>query len=163
MRTILAGEKKLSPIALQYLISANRAAQQEEIISDLKDGKDVIIDRYFWSAIAYAILDHPQVDQTDMKNWLLVGQGILSHYHQFLLPDVTFFLDISSRTATSRLDQMYKAKEIYEEESQIKKIEKIYHWLVKEFQNEFTVVNGEQPIEKITQELLSKIESCKNK
>jgi len=45
----------------------------------------------------------------------------------------------------------------------IKKIEKIYHWLVKEFQNEFTVVNGEQPIEKITQELLSKIESCKNK
>ncbi|MBI5045212.1 MAG: dTMP kinase [Candidatus Levybacteria bacterium] len=161
VRTILAGEKRVSAISLQYLISANRAAQQEEIIKDLKDGCDVIIDRYFWSAVAYAILDHPSIDKKDMKQWLLIGQSILSHYHQFLLPDMTFFLDISSRTATKRLDSMEKEKEIYEEESKIKKIEKIYEWLVGEFPKEFVTVNGEQPIEKVTQELLMHISSCK--
>ena len=162
VRTILAGERRVSPIALQYIISANRAAQQEGIIKDLKDGFDVIIDRYFWSAVAYAILDHPTADKEDMKQWLLVSQSILSHYHQFLLPDITFFLDISSRTASVRLDLMEKEKEIYEEESKIKKIEKIYEWLVGEFPAEFVTVNGEQPIEKVTDELLRHIEMCKN-
>ena len=76
VRTILAGERRVSPIALQYIISANRAAQQEGIIKDLKDGFDVIIDRYFWSAVAYAILDHPTADKEDMKQWLLVSQSI---------------------------------------------------------------------------------------
>ena len=73
-----------------------------------------------------------------------------------------FFLDISSRTASVRLDLMEKEKEIYEEESKIKKIEKIYEWLVGEFPAEFVTVNGEQPIEKVTDELLRHIEMCKN-
>lgn len=161
VRTILAGDRKVSPIALQYLISANRAVQQEEIVKDLKKGTDVIIDRYFWSAIAYAILDHPNTDKKDMKNWLLVGQGVLSHYHQFLLPDRTFFLDISSRTATKRVDEMGKKKEIYEDESIYKKTERIYHWLVGEFPKEFVTINGEQHVEEVTKELVEKIGKIK--
>lgn len=161
VRTILAGERKVSPIALQYLITANRAAQQEEIIKDLKEGNDVIIDRYFWSAIAYAILDYKDIDKKEVKDWLLIGQSILSHYHQFLLPDATFFLDISSGTAVERIDTLGKDKEIYETDAKIKKIENIYKWLIEEFPTEFTNINGEQSIEEVTEELLNKILSIK--
>ena len=55
VRTILAGKSKVTPIALQYLISANRAVQQEEIVSSLSKGTTVIIDRYYWSAVAYGM------------------------------------------------------------------------------------------------------------
>lgn len=156
VRSILAGEKKVSPIALQYLITANRAAQQEEIIKDLKAGKDVIIDRYFWSALAYAILDYSEMNKTEVKDWLLIGQSILSQYHQFMLPDTTFFLDISSKTAVERIDSLGKEKEIYETDAKIKKIEGIYKWLISEFANEFTIINGEQSLEAVTDELVEK-------
>lgn len=156
VRSILAGEKKVSPIALQYLITANRAAQQEEIIKDLKAGNDVIIDRYFWSALAYAILDYSEMNKTEVKDWLLIGQSILSQYHQFMLPDTTFFLDISSKTAVERIDSLGKEKEIYETDAKIKKIEEIYKWLISEFAPEFTIIDGEQSLEEVTQELAEK-------
>ena len=38
VRKILSGDLKIPTVALQYLISANRHIQQEEIISHLKDG-----------------------------------------------------------------------------------------------------------------------------
>jgi len=161
IRTILAGKRKVTPIALQHLISANRAVQQEEIMSNLEKGQDVIIDRYFWSAIAYAILDYSELDRKDVEQWLLVSQSILSHYHQFLLPDVSFYLDISSRTATRRIDNMGKEKEIYEDERKIKKVEEIYTWLVSQFPKEFVVINGEESIEKVTEDLLKVIKDCK--
>lgn len=162
VRTILAGEKKVSPIALQYLISANRADQQVGLVEELREGNDVIIDRYFWSAVAYAILDHPAADKEDTEQWLLVGQSILSHYHRFILPDVSFFLDISSRVATQRLDEMDKQKEIYEEETKIKKIEEIYKWLVGKFPKEFVTINGEQSIDAVTEDLMQYILKCKD-
>lgn len=161
VRSILAGKIKVPPIAIQYLISANRAVQQDEIIKDLKAGKDVIMDRYFWSAVAYAILDHPKIEKEEMKQWMMVGHSILSHFHQFLAPDFTFFLDISSSTAVERIDDMKKEKEIYENKKKIQSIEQIYHWLIKEYPNEFTVINGEQSIGEVTKEMVHIISSRK--
>ena len=161
VRSILAGKRIVSPIALQYLISANRAAQQEEIRKDLEGGIDVIIDRYFWSAVVYGILDHPEIDRMDMKNWLLIGQGILSHYHQFLLPNFTFYLDISSKTATQRIESAGKKKEIYEDEVKIKKTEEIYKWLIGQFPGEFFVIKGDRPIEEVTASMVKEIEKGK--
>lgn len=154
VRKILSGEKKVPVVTLQYLISANRQAQQEEIIEHLKAGKDVLIDRYIWSAVAYGIFDKGADDIEKTSQWLLVEQSILSMYHQFLVPDYNFYLKISPRTAVDRLSHMDKTKEIYEDEDKIKKIAGIYDWLIEKYPEQFIVVNGEQPEEKVTEEIL---------
>lgn len=157
VRQILSGEKKVPVVTLQYLISANRQAQQIEIIEHLKSGKDVIIDRYIWSAVAYGIFDKGAEDVEKTSQWLLVEQSILSMYHQFLMPNITFYLKISPDIAMQRLSGMEKKMEIYEDKEKIEKISKIYDWLIEKYPEEFIVINGEHPEEKVTEEIIGKL------
>src|SRR6266700_3480826 len=58
IQDILHGKTKISPLAFQYLFSADRQMQHQEVILPaLTEGKVVITDRCFWSAIPYGILD----------------------------------------------------------------------------------------------------------
>lgn len=159
IRKILSGELNVPTVALQYLISANRHVQQEEIIRHLEEGKTVIIDRYIWSAVVYGIFDKGADDVDSTMNWLLVEQSILSMYHRFLMPDFTFYLDISTETSVRRLDEMNKKKEIYEDEIKIAKIEEIYKKVISEFPKEFVIVNGQRPPEEITRDILTTIKN----
>ena len=159
IRKILSGELNVPTVALQYLISANRHVQQEEIIKHLEEGKTVIIDRYIWSAVVYGIFDKGADDVDSTMNWLLVEQSILSMYHRFLMPDFTFYLDISTETSVRRLDEMNKKKEIYEDEIKIAKIEEIYKKVISEFPKEFVIVNGQRPPEEITRDILTTIKN----
>src|SRR5207253_2723229 len=52
IRDALNGKIKLSPVSWQYLYSADRQMQQEEILPRLEKGETVITHRYFWSAVA---------------------------------------------------------------------------------------------------------------
>lgn len=158
IRKILSEESKVPTITLQYLISANRQVQQLEIIEELKKGKYVIIDRYIWSAVAYGIFDKGVNDIEKTSQWLLVEQSILSMYHQFLMPNYNFYLDISPEVAVKRLAQMKKAYEMYEDEDKIKKIAEIYDWLIKQYPDQFIVINGEQTEEKVTEKIMSSIQ-----
>lgn len=157
VRQILSGEKKVPVVTLQYLISANRQAQQVEIIERLKEGKDIIIDRYIWSAVAYGIFDKGTDDIEKTSQWLLIEQSILSMYHQFMMPNITFYLKISPDTAMQRLSGMEKKMEIYEDKEKIEKIAKIYDWLIEKYPEEFIVINGELSEEKVTEEILKNI------
>ncbi len=157
IRQILSGEKPLPAVTLQYLISANRHAQQLEIIEDLKKGHDVIIDRYIWSAVAYGIMDKGSYDFEKTATWLLVEQSVLSMYHQFLMPDQTFYLDISAEEAIGRLSKMEKTKEIYEDAGKIRKIVSIYQYLVKTYADQFVVIDGEQSVESVTEAIVKHI------
>lgn len=156
---VLLGQEKLPTTAIQYLFSADRAAHHEELVlPSLKEGKVVITDRCFWSAIVYGILDRTGgvYDKSD-ADLLLISQSILSMYHQFTVPDYSFYLKISVSESTKRLNAKKDAKEIYEKEELIEKVLTGYDYLKDRFTNEITVINGEQPIEKVTKELISKI------
>lgn len=158
IRRILSGEVAVHTVALQYLISANRHVQQEEIIEHLKEGHHVLIDRYVWSAVVYGILDKGQGDVTKAMQWLLLEQSILSMYHQFLMPDMTFYLDISPEVAWKRLSSMERAKEaIYEDEEKIKKVTEIYKRVISDFPKEFEIIDGEKSIEEITDEMMKTV------
>lgn len=161
VRQILSGEKKLPAVTLQYLISANRHAQQMEIIEELKKGTYVIIDRYIWSAVAYGILDKGNYDYEKTANWLLVEQSILSMYHQFIMPDCTFYLNISAETAIDRLSKMEKTKEIYEDAGKIRRIAAIYKHLIKTYPDQFILINGERSIEEIADDIVKKVAGSK--
>lgn len=163
VREILLGNVKVPSVSLQYLFSADRAIHHEElIIPSLKKGKIVISDRCFWSAIVYGILDRTKgkYDKSD-ADLLLISQSILSFYHQFTVPDYSFYLRISLKESLKRLSLKKEEKEIYEDKSKISKLLTGYDYLKERFTKEITVVDGEDSIDEVTRKVIKHIEKKK--
>lgn len=151
---ILSGELSVPPIALQYLFNADRVMHLEQIKNWLKQGKIVIMDRYFWSSVAYALADLEEV-----SDYYLTAFSILSFYHQFLIPDITIYLDLTVKKAVERIKKSHKHLEIYDHEHKITKILKGYSFLTKKFGEKFSIINGDQEIEKVTDDIWNKIKN----
>lgn len=155
---VLQADVKIPLVGLQYLFSADRAVHQESVtIPALRKGDTVVSERCFWSAVPYGLTDRENINYENEGEPLLTAYSILSLYHQFLLPNVTFYLDIPVEVAVERLAEMSKQKEIYEKKEKLEKIKKGYDLLLKKFPDEFVVIDGQQPVEKITAEILSRI------
>jgi len=153
---ILLGEVKVPSVSLQYLFSADRSIHHEELVlPSLKEGKVVISDRCFWSAIVYGILDRTggKYDKKD-ADLLLISQSILSMYHQFTVPDYTFYLKISLDESMRRLKSKEQAKEIYEDKSKISKVLDGYQYLKNRFKDEITMVSGEGDVDEVTERMI---------
>jgi dTMP kinase len=161
-KEILAGNKAhIPPVSYQYLFAADRVIQQQELIDHLKRGETVICDRYFWSSVAYGIADR---EGTDFENWEEVSMtalSILSIYHQFILPDLTVYLDVSVEESSRRMKGSIKHTEIYDNHQMNIKIEKGYDWLLENFKNEIIRIDGEKPIDKMTEEIVKLVEQIK--
>lgn len=158
---ILLGEVKVPSVSLQYLFSADRSIHHEEVIlPSLKEGKVVISDRCFWSAIVYGILDRTggKYDKSD-ADLLLISQSILSMYHQFTVPDFTFYLKISLDESMRRLKGKKDGKEIYETRDKIAKVLSGYGYLKNRFTDEITVVKGEGEMDEVTQRMTKILKS----
>ncbi len=160
IQKILNGKTQVPAVAIQYLFSADRGMHHAELIEPaLKMGKIVISDRCFWSAVPYGVLDLEEDFSDNTAKYILVSQSILSMYHQFIAPDVTFYLNIPVERAMDRLSKKPHDKEIYEEEKKILKAKEGYDWLLKEFPDEFKVIDGAQPVEEVTKEIIIQISS----
>lgn len=154
IREILQSKVKVPTVSFQYLFAADRQMHQEWIIAKLKKGVTIVSDRYFWSSVAYGMADRKE----NLSDRDLVAQSILSMYHQFIVPDHTFYLKISVDTALKRLSQMSKVKELYEKREKLEKITAGYSWLIGKFSKEFTVVDGERSVGEVTKEIIKKLE-----
>lgn len=162
VQDILLGKVQVPPIAFQYLFTADRAIHHAELILPaLEEGKVVISDRCFWSAIPYGTMDRGGKFDTDTKKGILIAQSILSHYHQFTVPDYTFYLELPLETAFKRMQEAGNPREIYEDQRQIKAAIAGYNWLLKEFPKEFIVVDSLQPIDEVTAEIVKRIRKKK--
>ena len=160
IQQILLGKTDVPPAAFQYLFTADRVMHHEElVIPSLKAGKIVISDRCMWSAVPYGILDKNISANENTKKFVLVAQSIMSMYHQFTLPDYTFYLDIPLATSLKRIESEKRGevKEVYETAAKLKKIVHGYKWLLKKFPKEFIVVNAKQPVDSLTTEIIKKI------
>jgi len=153
IRQVLSGEIELPSVSFQYLFSADRQVQQVGLLKRLEKGEYIITDRYFWSALAYGIVDRIEEEQEKAGKQILIAQGLLSHYHQFMIPDVTVYLDISVETAMNRL-QGVKQKEIYEEKGKLTSIRQAYEWIKHEFPDEITTIDGQRNMEDITNDIV---------
>jgi len=158
IRQTLRGALDVSPLSIQYLLAADRVLHAEEIEKHLEQGKTLVGDRYFWSAVAYGMADRQGTQYETNGNVLLAAQGILSMYTQFIMPDMTFYLRTSVNTALSRLAKMTKEKEMYETRDNLEKIYQGYEWLVSQFPQEITVVDGEKTVGEVTEEIVSKLD-----
>lgn len=158
-KSLLAGKIIMPPVALQYLFGADREIQQEEIVDHLKKGEIVISDRYFWSSVAYGIADKKGVDYENSAELSLTSFSLLSMYHQFILPDITIFLDIPVRESIKRISVSKKHTEIYDNEETNIKVEKGYKWLIKKFPDEFVILDGTKDEDELEEEILKIIKS----
>lgn len=158
IRKMLSGKVEFTPVAFQYLFAADRVMHMEEVENLLKGGKIVVSDRYFWSAIAYGLADKKGMDFENSKEVSLVAQSILSMYHQFLLPDYTFYLKIPVDVSLSRLGKMDKEKEVYEKKENLEKVYVGYEWLAEKFPDEIMVIEGTQDVKDITQNIVACIQ-----
>lgn len=158
IQKILHGKSDVPSVAFQYLFSADREMHHEELIlPSLQAGKIVISDRCFWSAIPYGLLDRKTELDSNTVEYMLAAQSILSMYHQFVVPDYTVYLDIPLDVALKRLEGQDDVKEIYEEKEKLEKIVKGYEWLIREFRDEFLVIEGTAGVDEVTAKIVSKI------
>lgn len=148
---ILQSKISVPSEALQYLYSADRAVNQKTVVEPaLKAGNVVISHRCFWSVIPYGLFDKGLFDYNKIDTQVLfAAQGLLSMYHQFISPDLTFYLDISADVAVKRLSRMKKIKEIYEKREKLEKIIVGYRWLAKQFPKEINTIDGEKSEEEV--------------
>lgn len=152
--SLLAGRLVVPPVALQYLFGADRDIQQKDIIEHLKKGEVVVSDRYFWSSVAYGTADKEGVDYENSAELSLTAFSLLSMYHQFFLPDITFFLDIPIEESVRRMTGSKKHTEIYDNKEMVLKVEKGYKWLIKKFPKEFIVLDGTKSEEELEEEII---------
>lgn len=159
IRDVLFARVQIPSTAFQDLYSADRVINHKNIIEpSLKKGDIVISHRNFWSAVTYGIIDRGEKEYSLEKAYILmVANGIVSQYHQFIAPDFTFYLDISVDTAMARLSKMDKKGDIYEKRSKLARIAEGYRWVARQFPDEITVINGEKEVEEITAEILKHI------
>jgi dTMP kinase len=157
---ILKGEVKMNPVGFQYLFAADRVLNHEDVvIPALKKGEVVISDRSFWSALVYGILDKSEEYSEKNINEIVVAYSILSFYHQFIVPDHTFYLSIPLDVSLERLkNERKQAKEIYEEKSKIEQVIKGYNFVFDQFSNEINVIDGAKSIEQVTKDITRVIE-----
>lgn len=76
---------------------------------------------------------------------------------QFIVPDITFYLDITPEVAINRVLKKADAKEIYEEVHILERVFEGYQWLLREFPQEFFIINARKSIEDVTLNMIQMI------
>ena len=143
IREILDKKAKTKPQKLQELFTRDRKEHLENlIISALKEGKMVISDRYFFSTFAYGAASGLDLD------WLIKMND------DFLLPDLTFSLNVSPKVCIERIEKRGKRKTLFEKEKKLEKVWHIYKTLPNRFENVY-MIEGE----KTKKEVFSQIEN----
>jgi thymidylate kinase len=80
-------------------------------------------------------------------------------YHQFIVPDITFYIQLSVETAIARLSKLKKQKEYYETAEKLKNIKIGYDWLADKFKDEIVTINGERSVKEVSEEILKHVAS----
>lgn len=155
---ILVDKMSVPAVSLQYLFAADRAMHQVQTVAPaLEAGKVVISDRNFWSAIPYGLLDKYESNKEENPDQLLSALSILSMYHEFITPDMTFILSVPIETAEERLSGANKVASIYEKREKLVKLKKGYELLLQHFPSELSEIDAKQDTESVTGAILSEI------
>ena len=140
IRAVLDKKEKIPPKKLQELYAQDRKEHLNKvIIPNLKKGKIVISDRYFFSSFAYGSLAVPL-------------SYLLKINDKFLLPDITFFINTKPRTSFLRIKKRGKKQTFFEVENKLRKVYQNHKKIFKKFKN-VIFIDGEKSILKVHQEI----------
>ncbi len=142
-----------------FLFLASRAELASKIIAPaLREGKIVICDRFFDSAVVYQGIARGLGEKRilDMSMWATGG----------IVPDITFLLSVKISRGKKRMDTASKKRDRIELEKDNfkKKIYKGYLNIARKNKDRIVVIDGEKNIESIFEEIKSKVcEYLKNR
>ncbi len=140
----LRGEWFVSPLALQLLFTADRAQHLEkEIEPALNKGKNVIIDRYVLSTLAFGAL---AVDVEFLKK-------INS---KFQAPDITIFVDTDPEECIRRMSAARYHVEMFEKKEKLEEVRKNYISLLNHFPNTVKI-DGNRPKKEIFEDVKKEV------
>jgi|SRR3989344_3784365 len=146
IKQALKGEIKIEPLELQKLYVQDRKEHLgNKVIPALEEGKFVVSSRYFFSTIAYGCADGLNVDLLAKMNSI------------FLLPDITFIIDVSVESCLKRIEQRGEEKELFEQKEKLTKVNEVYKKIPEMFEN-VVMINGEKSIEEVFEEIKKVIE-----
>jgi len=146
IKQVLEGKEKISPLELQKLFVKDRKLHLDNIIiPNLKDGKIVISDRYFFSTFAYGVSDGLDLN-------LLIEMN-----NDFLIPDLTFFLDVNQDVCIKRVEKRGAKKTLFEKREKLKKVYENYKKIMKNFENVYFINGGPTP-DKVFEEIKKYVE-----
>ena len=151
---------KVSPIAEFLLFSASRSQlTHEKILPALRGGKAVIIDRYFYSSIAYQGFGRG-IPVSEIKT--------VNHFAtQNVIPDVVFLFTLDLKTAFERMASSGRAADRMEkgESEFFHRVIDGFAYCAKEEPDKFVTVDGRESIdnlsEKIFQNVMNRIKRVK--
>ncbi|MGO9481222.1 MAG: dTMP kinase, partial [Candidatus Kryptoniota bacterium] len=143
---------KIEPLAEFLLFSASRAQLvNEQIIPTLAAGKVVILDRYFYSSIAYQGFGRAiPVEQIEMISRLATKD---------IVPDVIFLVELDVKTALKRRLLAHRSVDRMED-SEIKFFEKViegFDYCAKNEPDRFVLVNGNSSIDDMSGKILLEV------
>ncbi len=96
------------------LYTKDRAEHNKIILKQLNQNHTVICDRYYYTTIAYQQLQGYNVKK------------IINQSRKFLVPDLTFIIDIPIKTALERLKARGKKTEKFEKQKFLEEARKLY-------------------------------------
>lgn len=145
IRGVLTHDWTISQEGLQLLFTADRAHHlQKEIIPALERGITVICDRYILSTMAFGAIE------ADME-WL----NILNQ--KFLIPDITFVLQVEPATCLERISKSRGGFELFEDVEKLKKVQANY-LLLSEYYHSIYFLNGNRDQQEILKEIAKRME-----
>lgn len=125
IRAALTTKLRISHRTLQILFAADRSEHVKEIEDRLRAGYDVICDRYYFSSIAYGMVDLE-------KDWLIKINSV------FPTPDLTILLDLPAETALKRLGDRY-SKTFFERKALLSKVRENFLTLKDNYPNYYII------------------------
>ncbi len=142
-------------ITMSLLFAADRADHVEsEIVPNLRDGVNVICDRYVYSSVIY------QSASTDDKQ---VEEWITQINHHIKKPDLVLNLQVSPEVAIQRCQDRDKGIEIYDDSAFQQKLAKAYEKLGALFPDvNIVTIDGEQSVEEVTDACWSQVEQLRS-
>lgn len=141
IRRILDMQETASPKEFQELFARDRKYHlQHSIIPALQQGNLVISDRYFFSSFAYGA-----AEEVDLEYLIQIN-------NEFLLPDLSFFLNVRPELCMERMKERGKPLSYFENLDRLGKTWNVFELLANRFENVHPI-NGEQSIEKVAKDI----------
>lgn len=142
IKKLIKERGEISPLTLEYLFAADRSIHMEDkIIPCLKEGKIVVSDRCLWSSVAYR---SPYYH----NHWLLEIND------QFILPDNTYFVDLSPYRCSKNIKKSEDEVAIFESEKKLSQVREGYEWVSQKFPYCFDMIDPEEYSSKVAQEII---------
>jgi dTMP kinase len=141
IRDVLDKKIEAEPLKLQELFTLDRKEHLERLIEPaLKEGKTVVSDRYFFSTFAFGASCGLDLER-------LIGMN-----DDFLLPDLTFILQVSPEVCVRRIEKRGEGIKLFEKKDKLEKVWQTYKILPNRFEN-VIIINGEKSIKEVFSEI----------